>query len=74
MDSARAAHIDELVRVSAGVPSARDPIIESSWRRCVADYKLDPTIGREAHILPQERLREHRDAMDEFLRMASFGL
>ncbi len=74
MDSARAAHIDELVRVSAGVPSARDAIIESSWRRCVADHKLDPTIGREAHILPQERLREHRDAMDEFLRMARFGL
>ncbi|BAI72702.1 transcriptional regulator [Azospirillum sp. B510] len=74
MDSARAAHIDELVRVSAGVPSARDPIIENSWRRCVADHKLDPTVGREAHILPQERLREHRDAMDEFLRMARFGL
>lgn len=79
MDSARAAHIDELVRVStglvfAGMHSARDPIIESSWRRCVADHKLDPTVGREPHILPQERLREHRDAMDEFLRMARFGL
>ncbi|ALG70964.1 ATPase AAA [Azospirillum thiophilum] len=74
MDSARAAHIDELVRVSAGVASSRDPIIETSWRRCVADHKLDPTVGREAHILPQERLREHRDAMDEFLRMARFGL
>ncbi|SMF80424.1 Transcriptional regulator of acetoin/glycerol metabolism [Azospirillum oryzae] len=79
MDSARAAHIDELVRVStgrvsAGLRSARDPIIESSWRRCVADHKLDPTVGREPHILPQERLREHRDAMDEFLRMARFGL
>ncbi|MBP2299472.1 sigma-54-dependent Fis family transcriptional regulator [Azospirillum picis] len=74
MDSARAAHIDELVRVSAGVPSRRDSIIESSWRRCVADHKLDPTIGREPHILPQERLRVHRDAMDEFLRMARFGL
>ncbi|CAO3354420.1 sigma-54-dependent Fis family transcriptional regulator [Azospirillum melinis] len=79
MDSARAAHIDELVRVStgrisAGLRSARDPIIENSWRRCVADHKLDPTIGREPHILPQERLREHRDAMDEFLRMARFGL
>ena len=74
MDSARAAHIDELVRVSAGIRSARDPIIESSWRRCVADHKLDPTVGREPHILPQERLREHRDAMDEFLRMARFGL
>lgn len=74
MNSARTAHIDELVRVSGGVASNRDPIIEASWRRCVVDHRLDPTIGREARILPQERLRVHRDAMDEFLRMARFGL
>ncbi|HYG88949.1 MAG TPA: sigma-54-dependent Fis family transcriptional regulator [Azospirillum sp.] len=75
MEHARAAaHIDELVRVSEGVPSSRDPIIQESWRRCVADHKLDPTVQREAYILPHERLRLHRDAMDEFLRMARFGL
>ncbi|MBP2233040.1 transcriptional regulator of acetoin/glycerol metabolism [Azospirillum agricola] len=74
MDNACTAHIHELVRVSGGVASNRDPIIEASWRRCVSDHKLDPTVGREARILPQERLRLHRDAMDEFLRTARFGL
>ncbi|MBK3734623.1 GAF domain-containing protein [Azospirillum brasilense] len=74
MDSARTAHIDELLRVSEGVGSRRDSIIQESWRRCVADHKLDPAVAREAYILPNERLRVHRDAMDEFLRMARFGL
>ncbi|WP_142846814.1 sigma-54-dependent Fis family transcriptional regulator [Telmatospirillum sp. J64-1] len=74
MGNARAAHIDELVRVSEGVRSNRDAVIEESWRRCVFHHKLDPTIGREAYILPHEHLRQHRDAMDEFLRMARFGL
>ncbi|MCW2249052.1 transcriptional regulator of acetoin/glycerol metabolism [Azospirillum fermentarium] len=74
MENAKAAHINELVRVSEGIASNRDAIIAESWRRCVADHKLDPTIGREAYILPHERLCLHRDAMDEFLRMARFGL
>ncbi|AWK89792.1 sigma-54-dependent Fis family transcriptional regulator [Azospirillum thermophilum] len=74
MENAKAAHIDELVRVSEGGDSRRDGIITDSWRRCVSDYKLDPTIRREAYILPNEHLRLHRDAMDEFLRMARFGL
>ncbi|WP_431859198.1 sigma-54-dependent Fis family transcriptional regulator [Azospirillum sp.] len=74
MENAKSAHINELVRVAEGVASYRDTIITESWRRCVADHKLDPTVWREAYILPQERLSQHRDAMDEFLRMARFGL
>ncbi|MCW2240226.1 sigma-54-dependent Fis family transcriptional regulator [Azospirillum canadense] len=74
MDRAQTAHIDELVRVSEGRASERDAVIRDSWRRCVADHKLDPAVRREAYILPHERLRVHRDAMDEFLRMARFGL
>ncbi|AIB12453.1 ATPase AAA [Azospirillum argentinense] len=74
MENAKAAHINELVRVSEGIASKRDAIITESWRRCVADHKLDPTVRREAYILPHERLCLHRDAMDEFLRMARFGL
>ncbi|WP_448203934.1 sigma-54-dependent Fis family transcriptional regulator [Azospirillum sp. sgz302134] len=74
MENAKAAHINELVRVSEGVPSGRDAIIADSWRRCVTDHKLDPTVRREAYIVPHESLCVHRDAMDEFLRMARFGL
>ena len=74
MKTAQTVHIDELVRVAEGSTSERAPIILDSWRRCVRDHKLDPTVIREAYILPSERLRLHREAMEEFLRTARFGL
>ena len=74
MIAEQAAHIDELVRVAVGQASARDAIIHQSWVRCVSEHKLDPVILREACIVTSGRLREHRDAMDEFLHTARFGL
>ncbi|MGO4712753.1 sigma-54-dependent Fis family transcriptional regulator [Bradyrhizobium sp. 2TAF24] len=68
------AHVDELVRVAVGAPSQRDPIIHQSWRRCVSEHKLDPEVLRDACIVTDGRLREHRDAMDEFLHTARFGV
>lgn len=70
----QAAHIDELVRVAVGENSTRDSIIHESWLRCVSEYKMDPVVLREACIVTPGRLREHRDAMDEFLHTARFGL
>jgi transcriptional regulator of acetoin/glycerol metabolism len=70
----QAAHIDELVRVAVGENSARDTIIHQSWVRCVSEHKLDPVVLRDACIDTSGRLREHRDAMDEFLHTARFGL
>ena len=40
---------------------------------CVSEHKLDPGVLREARIVPSGRLRERRDAMDEFLHTARFG-
>ncbi|WP_141340231.1 sigma-54-dependent Fis family transcriptional regulator [Bradyrhizobium sp. USDA 3458] len=74
MTTERAAHIDELVRVADGQSSARDAIIHQSWVRCVSEHKLDPLVLRDAHIVTSGRLREHRDAMDEFLHTARFGV
>ena len=74
MITEQAAHIDELVRVAVGENSARDTIIHQSWLRCVSEHKLDPVVLREACIVTSGRLREHRDAMDEFLHTARFGL
>ena len=74
MRQAQAAHIDELVRVAIGERTARDAIIHASWRRCVDEHKLDPEVLREARILTEGRLREHRDALDDFLHTARFGL
>jgi sigma-54 dependent transcriptional regulator, acetoin dehydrogenase operon transcriptional activator AcoR len=68
------AHIDELVRVATGKHSARDAIIHESWRRCVSEHRLDPVVLRDACIVTDGCLREHRDAMDEFLHTARFGV
>ncbi|MDE2601947.1 MAG: sigma-54-dependent Fis family transcriptional regulator [Bradyrhizobium sp.] len=74
MITEQAAHIDELVRVAVGQTSLRDAIIHQSWVRCVSEHKLDPVVLRDAHIVTSGRLREHRDAMDEFLHTARFGV
>lgn len=74
MHSPQTAHIDELVRAAAERRSRRDTIIQDSWLRCVTEHRLDPGVLREARILPQAQLREHRDAMDEFLHTARFGV
>jgi transcriptional regulator of acetoin/glycerol metabolism len=51
-----------------------DPIIRDSWRRCVHEYRLDPTRMQEAVILPHSELREHQERIEEFLRIARHGL
>jgi len=51
-----------------------DPIIRDSWSRCVHDYHLDPARMQEAVILPSHLVREHRERIDDFLRIARHGL
>lgn len=74
MRSAVMAHIDELVRTARDEGGARDPLISQSWRRCLAEYRLDPAAPRRAYIHTQARLREHRDALDDLIRVARFGV
>ncbi|MET7246402.1 sigma-54-dependent Fis family transcriptional regulator [Methylobacterium sp. EM32] len=74
MRSAVMAHIDELVRAASDGGGARDPLIDQSWRRCMAEYRLDPAAPRRAYIHTQARLREHRDALDDLIRVARFGV
>ena len=70
----QAAHIDELVRAASGHATRRDAIIEASWRRCVNEHNLDPVVLRDPCIVTNARLREHQEAMDEFLHTARFGV
>ena len=72
--SAHIEHIDELIRVAEGRQTERDELIVNSWRRCIDGHKLDPTVLRPAVIVEDGRLREHRDAMEELLRTARFGV
>jgi transcriptional regulator of acetoin/glycerol metabolism len=74
MAEEHSAHIGELMRASVSRESSRDAIIHDSWMRCVTEYQLDPGVLREARIVTPGQLREHRDAMDEFLHTARFGV
>ncbi|MCA3555793.1 MAG: sigma-54-dependent Fis family transcriptional regulator [Aestuariivirga sp.] len=74
MLSAQSEHIGELVRVAEGHATARDELIVASWRRCISSHRLDPTVMRPAVIVEDRELREHRDAMEELLRTARFGV
>jgi sigma-54 dependent transcriptional regulator, acetoin dehydrogenase operon transcriptional activator AcoR len=67
-------HIKELVRVAEGGSTDRDELILASWRRCMDNHRLDPTVMRPAVIVEDPRLREHREAMEELLRTARFGV
>ncbi|EHR73553.1 transcriptional activator of acetoin/glycerol metabolism [Burkholderiales bacterium JOSHI_001] len=51
-----------------------DALIHDSWARCVHQHRLDPTRMQPAVILPAQRLREHRERIDEFLHIARHGL
>jgi len=77
MRQEQVAHIDELVRAASGTASVltpRDAVITTSWQRCVTEHNLDPVVLREPCIVSPALLREHQDAMDEFLHTARFGV
>ena len=63
-----------MIRVADGGQTDRDSLIVNSWLRCVDSHKLDPSVLRPAVIIEDRRLREHREAMDDLLRTARFGV
>ncbi len=72
--SAAHEHIDELIRVAEGGQSERDPLILNSWRRCMSNHRLDPSVLRPAVIVEDRRLKEHREPIEDLLRTARFGV
>ncbi|MBX3603625.1 MAG: sigma-54-dependent Fis family transcriptional regulator [Piscinibacter sp.] len=73
-------HIHAVMRLAGDGPAALgtlevpDPVIRESWSRCVHEHGLDPTRMQEAVILPSPLVREHRDRLEEFLKIARHGL
>ncbi|MEA9391199.1 sigma-54-dependent Fis family transcriptional regulator [Acerihabitans sp. TG2] len=51
-----------------------DQTIRDSWQRCVEFHGLDPSRMQEARILPSNELREYRENLEEFRRIAHHGL
>jgi transcriptional regulator of acetoin/glycerol metabolism len=78
MDVRQRDHIETVVLTTTGqspvAARMHDAIIRSSWQRCVHQYGLDPTRMQEARIVPQTRLREHQQRIDDFARIARYGL
>ncbi len=67
-------HIREIERVGQGGNTGRDPIVVESWRRCLDTYQLDPAKAREAVIVSEARLREHRQQAEDLVHIARSGL
>ncbi len=71
-------HIEEILCLAEGATpatkSSRDPLILESWMRCMHQHRLDPAEMKEASILPQQRLREHQERIEDFLHNARFGV
>ncbi|MDR5799490.1 sigma-54-dependent Fis family transcriptional regulator [Caballeronia sp. LZ001] len=79
MDMRQREHIEAVVaattRAQVLAPArTQESIIQTSWRRCVHQYGLDPSRMQEARILTQTRLREHQQRIDDFARIARHGL
>ncbi len=45
-----------------------------SWQRCLTRHGLDPAAACEAVIVPQTRLKEHRQQSEELVHIARSGL
>lgn len=82
MDLRQREHIETVVHATTWLPLpaestapiGHDAMIQSSWRRCVHQYGLDPSRMQEARIVPQSCLREHQQRIDDFARIARHGL
>lgn len=67
-------HIKEIENVSLGKHTGRDETVVKSWLRCLEQHRLDPAQACEAFILPENRLREHRQQSEDMIRIARSGL
>ncbi len=67
-------HIKEIERVGQGSNTGRDAVVVASWRRCLETYQLDPAKAREAVIVSETRLREHRQQAEDLVHIARSGL
>lgn len=71
-------HIDRILSAVEEFDADSDDeasnLIRRSWRRCVNDYGLDPARAPAARIVPSQQLRQHREQIEEFLRVARAGM
>lgn len=67
-------HVSEIERALRGQTTGRDSFVTESWRRCIETYGMDPTRPDPAHIVPEAKLREHREQAERLIATARSGL
>ncbi|SHJ43161.1 Transcriptional regulator of acetoin/glycerol metabolism [Aureimonas altamirensis DSM 21988] len=67
-------HAREIELASRGHATGRDGFVVESWQRCLIRHGLDPAAACEAVIVPQTRLKEHRQQSEELVHIARSGL
>ncbi len=67
-------HIREVQQITDGGESVRDPVIRESWLRCVQDYGLDPVELKDAYIVPDNELRQHRERLEQLIHTARYAI
>ncbi len=76
MASSASQHIDSVLAVASRPAATNDAagIVHKSWARCVLEHGLDPSRPSPARILPAHEVREHRQQLDHYLRVARAGM
>lgn len=65
-------HVSRVLRTAETAPSLPvSNIVLDSWRRSVQHHKLDPGSLQGPRILEAHQVHEHRERVDDFLRLAS---
>ncbi|QFI69627.1 sigma-54-dependent Fis family transcriptional regulator [Sinorhizobium alkalisoli] len=67
-------HVREIERAGRGLPVSRDDMVVKSWLRCLEHHRLDPAQTCEAYIVPEPRLKEHRQQSEDLINIARSGL
>lgn len=64
-------HVSRVLRTAESAPTLPVPsMIVESWRRSVRHHQLDPGSLQGPRVLEAHQLHEHRERIDDFLRLA----
>ncbi len=73
-----ARHVERVVEVvEKGTVLSRHPLqdrLARSWQRSLSKYQVDPSLATTPQVVTAQELREHRDKLDAFMRIAREGL
>jgi transcriptional regulator of acetoin/glycerol metabolism len=71
-------HVGRVIDVvEHGLPLGRDSTFERlarSWRRSLSTHQVDPALATTPRVVTAQELREHRDRIDAFMRIAREGM